>query len=82
MNAAYKSVNRPVFLSVREVAWALGIDQPAVRRAIRHGVLPLAKRRGRSVVPAAAIARLLCHTDPATDDGSDADGRLMSGSAS
>ena len=32
-----------------------------VCRAIRRGALPLVKRRGRAVVPVAAVTRLLCH---------------------
>ena len=50
-------------LSVRDAAWALGVDRSAVCRAIRRGVLPLVRRRGRTVVPAAAVTRLLCHAD-------------------
>jgi Helix-turn-helix domain len=88
MNAAKKYGNRPGFLSVSEAALALGIDRSVVCRAIRHGVIPLATRHGRRVVPAAAVARLLRHTDdpvpdadPRPDDGHDAS-RPGSGGAS
>jgi hypothetical protein len=88
MNAAKKYGNRRGFLSVSEAAWALGVDRSVVCRAIRLGVIPLVKRRGRPVVPAAAVARLLRNSDdpvrdadPGPDDGHDA-ARAGSGGAS
>ena len=68
MNAAKRIAPGRSLLSVREAAWALGVDQSVVCRAIRRGVLPLVKRRGRAVVPVAAVTRLLCHA--ATTPGS------------
>jgi hypothetical protein len=83
MNAANKIAPGRSLLSVRDAAWALGVDQSVVCRAIRRGVLPLVKRRGRTGVPVAAVTRLLCRaTTPAwgTRDG-DADGRPTGGGA-
>ena len=83
MNATNKITPGRSVLSVRDAAWALGVDQSAVCRAIRRGVLPLVRRRGRIVVPAAAVTRLLCHpTTPAgdaRDGGGGADPRLPGG---
>lgn len=73
MNTANETMHDRPLLSVREAVWALGVDQPAVCRAIRRGVLPLVKRHGRVAVPAAAVAGLLRPATPARDDGGDAD---------
>jgi hypothetical protein len=84
MNVANRTVPGRSVLSVRDAAWALGVDQSAVCRAIRRGVLPLVKRRGRTVVPVAAVTRLLCQaTTPARGarDGGDADGLPTGGGA-
>jgi hypothetical protein len=84
MNAVNKIAPGRSLLSVRDAAWALGVDQSAVCRAIRRGVLPLVKRRGRTVVPVAAVTRLLCQaTTPArgASDEGDADGRPAGGGA-
>ena len=84
MNAVNKIAPGRSLLSVRDAAWALGVDQSAVCRAIRRGVLPLVKRRGRTVVPVAAVTRLLCQaTTPARGgrDEGDADGRPAGGGA-
>src|SRR3954451_19589562 len=75
MNAANKITAGRALLSVREAAWALGVDQSVVCRAIRQGVLPLVKRRRQAVVPVAAVTRLLRHArardpmDSCNDDG-------------
>ena len=82
MNAANKIGPGRSLLSVRDAAWALEVDRSAVCRALRHGVLPLVRRRGRTVVPVAAVTRLLCHaTTPAGDarDGGGADPRPTGG---
>jgi hypothetical protein len=84
MNAGNKAVRGPEFVSIRDAAWVLGVDQPVVCRAIRHGVLPLARRRGRDGVPAAALARLLCpaggeHEACGRDPGDDGGGGAGSG---
>ena len=84
MNAANKIAPGRSLLSVRDAAWALGVDQSVVCRAIRRGVLPLVKRRGRTGVPVAAVARLLCRaTAPAwgAREACDADGRPTGGGA-
>lgn len=84
MNAANKIAPGRSLLSVRDAAWALGVEQSVVCRAIRRGVLPLVKRRGRTGVPVAAVTRLLCRaTTPAWGawDGCDADGRPTGGGA-
>ncbi len=47
-----------VLLSIPEVAWLLGVDNSRVCRAIRTGVLPVVRRRGRVLVPAHALAHL------------------------
>src|SRR5689334_12184458 len=82
MNATNKMTRGRAVLSVRDAAWALGVDQSAVCRAIRRGVLPPVRRRGRTVVPVAAVTRLLCQaTTPAAEarDGGDTDPRPTSG---
>jgi hypothetical protein len=45
-------------LSVSDVAWLLG-SEARVWRAIRTGALPHVLRRGRMMVPASAVRRLL-----------------------
>ena len=60
MNAGNKAACGRDIVSIRDAAWVLGVGQPAVCRAIRRGVLPLARRRGRVGVPAVALAGLLC----------------------
>src|SRR3954451_19539433 len=75
MNTTRKNAPGRKLLSVREAAWALGVDQSVVCRAIRQGVLPLVKRRRQAVVPVAAVTRLLRHArardpmDSCNDDG-------------
>jgi hypothetical protein len=65
MNTRNKAVCGREIVSIRDVAWVLGVGQPVVCKTIRRGVLPLMRRRGRVGVPAAALARLLC---PAGDE--------------
>ena len=82
MNATNKIAPGRSLLSVRDAAWTLGVDQSAVCRAIRRGVLPVVRRRGRTVVPMAAVTRLLCPaTTPAGDvrDGGGANPRPTGG---
>lgn len=61
------------FLSIPEVAWILGVDNSRVCRAIRVGLLPAVRRRGRVLVPARALAHLteggLCTEPPARSIG-------------
>lgn len=47
------------YLSVREAAWILGVERSTVSRAIRVGTLRTVRRRGRLVVPASAVTKLL-----------------------
>jgi hypothetical protein len=63
MNAQNKAACGREIVSIRDAAWVLGVGQPVVCRAIRRGVLPLGRRRGRVGVPAAALARLLRPAD-------------------
>jgi hypothetical protein len=89
MNATKRITPGRSLLSVREAAWALGVDQSVVCRAIRRGAMPLVKRRGRAVVPVAAVTRLMCHAhardarDGGEDDGrwGNADGQPAGGGA-
>jgi hypothetical protein len=74
MNAANQIAPGRSLLSVRDAAWALGVDQSAVCRAIRRGVLPLVRRRGRTVVPVAAATRLLCQVITPAGHVRDGDG--------
>lgn len=57
------NAGRPAYYTVRQVAWILGIDQPKVTRAIQDGTLRAIWRRGRLVVPASELARLLSTDD-------------------
>jgi hypothetical protein len=50
--------NASCLLSIAEVAWALGVDNSVVCRAIRVGLLPVVRRRRRVLVPAHALAHL------------------------
>jgi hypothetical protein len=54
-------------LSIPEVAWLLGVENSCVCRAIRTGLLPVVRRRGRVLVPAHALAHL-------ADNGGRSDG--------
>jgi hypothetical protein len=49
MKSANNVGGGPVFLTVREVAWALGVPPCVVHRAIRVGVLRAVWRRSRVV---------------------------------
>jgi hypothetical protein len=59
-----------MLLSIPEVAWILGVDNSVVCRAIRIGLLPVVRRRGRVLVPAYALAHLADNGD--WSDGGDA----------
>jgi len=58
MKSANNVVGGPVFLSVREVGWALGVPTRVVHRAIRVGTLRAIWRRSRLVVTEADLQRL------------------------
>ncbi|GAA3430972.1 helix-turn-helix domain-containing protein [Kutzneria kofuensis] len=53
------SMPKQTYYSVRQAAWLLGIDPSTASRAVRLGSLRTVRRRGRLVVPATAVARLL-----------------------
>ena len=53
------SMPKQSYYSVREAAWVLGIAPSTASRTVRLGSLRTVRRRGRIVVPAAAVARLL-----------------------
>jgi hypothetical protein len=57
MKSANNVVGRPVFLSVRDVSWALGVPVGVVHRAIRAGALRAVWRRSRLVVAEADVQR-------------------------
>lgn len=50
--------SRRVLLTVGEVAWLTGSRPADVCRAIRVGLLPVVRRRGRVFVPLSAVAHL------------------------
>jgi hypothetical protein len=58
MKSANNVGGGPVFLTLREVAWALGVPPCVVHRAIRVGVLRAVWRRSRMVVEEAELQRL------------------------
>ncbi|MFI9387601.1 helix-turn-helix domain-containing protein [Kutzneria sp. NPDC052558] len=53
------SMPKQSYYSVREASWLLGIDPSTASRAVRLGNLRTVRRRGRLVVPATVVARLL-----------------------
>jgi excisionase family DNA binding protein len=53
------NAGRPAYYTVREAAWILGVEPSTVSRAIRVGAVRAMWRRGRLVVPASELARLL-----------------------
>jgi hypothetical protein len=62
------SASSSFLLSIPEVAWLLGVDNSRVCRAIRIGLLPVVRRRGRAFVPAHALAHLADSGDQ-SDEG-------------
>lgn len=59
MRTSTPSAGRPAYYSVKQAAWILGVEPSTISRAIRVGTLRSARRRGRRVIPASALARLL-----------------------
>jgi hypothetical protein len=57
MKSAHNVADRPVFLSVRDTAWALGVPSSVVHRAIRVGTLRAIRRRSRLVVAQSDLQR-------------------------
>lgn len=62
MRTSMSNAGRPAYYTVREAAWILGVEPSTVARAIRVGTLRAVWRRGRLVLPASELARLL--SDP------------------
>lgn len=59
MRTSMSNAGRPAYYTVREAAWILGVEPSTVSRAIRVGTVRAMWRRGRLVVPAGELARLL-----------------------
>jgi len=53
------SNEKPSFYSVRQAAERLGVGQATLYRAIREGAFPAVRIRGRYVIPAAALDKLI-----------------------
>lgn len=66
MRTSMSNAGRPAYYTVREAAWILGVKPSTVARAIRVGTLRAMWRRGRLVVPAGELARLL--SEPTTNE--------------
>lgn len=64
MRTSLSNAGRPAYYTVREAAWILGVEPSTVARAIRVGTVRAVRRRGRLVLPASELARLL--SDPTT----------------
>jgi excisionase family DNA binding protein len=72
MSKHHDSAERRCLLSIPEVAWLLGVDNSTVCRAIRLGIIPAMRRRGRLLVPAHVVAHLAddeSRTDPPAGRG-------------
>jgi excisionase family DNA binding protein len=59
MRTSLSNAGSPAYYTVREAAWVLGVEPSKVARAIRVGTIRAIRRRGRLVVPAGELARLL-----------------------
>jgi excisionase family DNA binding protein len=66
MRTDISSAGHPVYYTIREAAWLLGLTPSAVSRAIRLGTLRAVRRHGQLMVPASALIRLLAEP---TGDG-------------
>jgi hypothetical protein len=53
--------------TIRQASWILGIPESLVARGVRQGWIQAVRRRGRLVIPAAVLVRLL--DDPSTVGG-------------
>jgi hypothetical protein len=58
MSKNHGSARGRLLLSIPEVAWLLGVDNSVVCRAVRLGIIPVVRRRGRLLVPAHVVAYL------------------------
>lgn len=59
MRTSTTNAGRSALYTVREAAWILGVEPSRVSRAIRLGTLPVVPKRGRVLIPHAALTRLL-----------------------
>lgn len=59
MRTPMPNSRRPKYYSLTEAAWLLGVSRAAISKAIRTGTLPVVSHRGRLVVPAHVLVRLL-----------------------
>jgi excisionase family DNA binding protein len=59
MRTSMPNAGGPAYYSVKQAAWILGVDPSTIFRAIRVGTLRSVRRRGRRVIPASALTRLL-----------------------
>jgi len=53
------NAGRPVYYTVGQAAWILGVNPATVSRAIRLGALRAVWRHGQPLIPARALIRLL-----------------------
>lgn len=67
MRTDMSEAGRPVYYTVREAAWILGVTPSMISRAIRLGTLRAVRRHGRLVVAASALTGLLAQ--PTGDGG-------------
>lgn len=63
-------MNTPAFYTVREAAQLLRVGQATLYRAIREGAFPAVRVRGRYIVPAVALDRLIAE---AMESGTETD---------
>lgn len=59
MATSTSRTDHTTFLTIRQVAWILGVPKDSVHRAIRRGTLRATWRRSQLVIPTAAVVRLL-----------------------
>ena len=59
MRTYQSNAGQPAYYTIREAAWVLGVEPSVVARAVRVGTLRAVWRRGRFVIPARALVRLL-----------------------
>lgn len=72
MRNAMPNGGRSNYFTVREAAAVLNVKADTISRAVRVGTLRAVRRRGRLVIPASALVRLLGRP---TDDGRKSGGR-------
>lgn len=59
MHSGIRDAQRSAAYTIRQTASILGVEPSAVSRAIRVGSLRAVRQRGRLVVPARSLVRLL-----------------------